>query len=122
MFGGFQNLGLPDFSNRGATGEAYLNSDLGNALNAFLQPYQSLYGGSNFWDYLGSSMFRNRAQQAYDLNESNLFGQGLGAETPSYVDFLKTWFNPTQSFYSMAPRDRGENPGAQSPFTRFLTR
>lgn len=99
----------------------FLDPDEGlrRSYQAMINPYLQQFGNTSFSDYLLGRGWSD-ARSQYDTLASN-YALGGGLENlPNFLDFFQNMFDPTQSYYSLRPQERGENPGAFSPFTRYL--
>lgn len=78
--------------------------------------------GSNFYKWL-QNRGQDQAFGIYNNLERSLKASGQGASMPNITDFFqREYFNPLEIFNRLSPQERGEDPRAYSPFTRFLTR
>lgn len=96
------------------------SSGFENTFNYLAGLYAKAFGGSNFNTWL-SRYGMDAAREAFRQNESAFNARGRGEAVPNFSSFFQTW-NPLAAFNQMAPSARGEDPGAYSPFTRFLSR
>lgn len=119
MFSGFYNLPFNPQPSTPVTEDAF--GDFGFTFDALLSQYAPRFGGSNFMDFLRGTGRRQAEQQFNEKNAGILAGGGSIFDLMDPTSFLKTW-NPTAEFGSLRPQDRGENPGAFSPFTVFRRR
>ena len=112
------------FGNMDQVGEDYFNNaDTGfqNSFNRMSGHYQPGVGNSMFYRWLTSGRGMNAAQDAFAQLEASMQAGGRGEQTPTYMDFFRN-YDPLAAFNSLSPQERGEDPRAYSPFTRFLTR
>lgn len=97
----------------------YLNSDFANAFSAFTGQQRAAQGPGTFTDWLMAS--RGLANNLYNQFNDRRVAEGggfLSQLTP--LEWLQKHFDALGTFQSFSPRERGENPGAYSPFTRYL--
>ncbi len=117
--GGFRNLTFDPHPSSWASQQLLGNWE--DAYNAFLKPYQDAYGNSSFSDFL-TGQGRNYFGGLFEQQRSNELASGT---TPDHVtsalDFLRG-LHPLDRYMGLTPRDRGENPAMQSPFTRYIGR
>lgn len=101
----------------------FTDPDIGfhNAFAQLLGLYQPRYQGTNAYGFLQGPGER-LAQQQYDILTSQFESQGRGDQVPDYLSFFKDYYDPTQAYNALSPRDRGENPAAFGGFTRYLPR
>lgn len=112
------------FSNTGFDDMDYFNNaetGFGNSFNLLSSLYSPDLGNSMFYRWLTSGRGEGAARDAFSQLEASLRAGGRGEQTPTYMDFFKS-FDPVSAFNRLSPQERGEDLGAYSPFTRFLSR
>lgn len=114
-FGGLNDATTGFLNNAGNASDP-----LRNALAAYRGQLSGIGAPSTFLDWLSSN--RGYLTDLYEQENAQRLAAGGGLDSQVMpIDWL-AGKNLWGTFLSQSPRERGENPGAFTPFTRFLTR